>query len=116
MKLQVDDTIHDVEAVWLGPPGHTLPIRARYIAWGVGLVVFALLEITEIQVGLTNPMFITYTAAASVLITRSLMKLVDYERPISTVIAALWHEICAPREITKGTEVEFRLPRTAREI
>jgi len=31
MRLPVDDEIYNVNAVWLGPPGKTLPFRARYI-------------------------------------------------------------------------------------
>ena len=35
MRLPVDDEIYNVNAVWLGPPGKTLPFRARYVAYGV---------------------------------------------------------------------------------
>ena len=40
MRLPIDDEIYNVNAVWLGPPGKTLPFRARYIAYGVGGTVY----------------------------------------------------------------------------
>ena len=52
MRLSVDDEIYRVDAVWLGPPRHTLPFRARYSAYGVGLVVFVLVQLLERRVGL----------------------------------------------------------------
>ncbi len=39
MRLPVDDEIYRVDAVWLGPPQQTLPWRARYSAYGVGLAI-----------------------------------------------------------------------------
>ena len=44
MRLPVDDEIYNVDAVWLGPPGKTLPFRARYVAYAVGAVIFLLLH------------------------------------------------------------------------
>ena len=51
MRLPVDDEIYNVNAVWLGPPGKTLPFRARYVAYAVGAAVFVLLQIAERRLG-----------------------------------------------------------------
>ena len=51
MRLPVDDEIYNVNAVWLGPPRKTLPFRARYVAYGVGLVVFVLLQAVARRLG-----------------------------------------------------------------
>ena len=40
MRVRTDDEVYRVDAVWLGPPKATFPWRARYVAWGVGIVVF----------------------------------------------------------------------------
>ena len=47
MRLPVDDEIYNVNSVWLGPPGRTLPFRARYVAYAVGAVVFVLLQVAR---------------------------------------------------------------------
>ena len=52
MRLPVDDEIYNVNAVWLGPPGKTLPFRARYVAYAVGAAVFVLLQIVERRLGI----------------------------------------------------------------
>ena len=39
MRLESDDDVRRVRAVWLGPKGYTFPFAARYISWGVGTSV-----------------------------------------------------------------------------
>ena len=109
MRLPVDDEIYNVNAVWLGPPRKTLPWRARYVAYAVGLVVFVLLQVIERRLGIGLGFFsLAYSVLATVGLTRLILSVVDHDRPLSSVLAAFAHEIEAPRERTKVTEHTIR--------
>jgi hypothetical protein len=51
MRIRTDDEVYRVDAVWLGPPKATMPWRVRYVAWGVGTVVFLLVMTVERRIG-----------------------------------------------------------------
>ena len=53
MRIRTDDEVYRVDAVWLGPPKATFPWRARYVAWGVGTVVFLLVLTVFRQMGIS---------------------------------------------------------------
>ena len=109
MRLPVDDEIYNVNAVWLGPPRNTLPWRARYVAYGVGLVVFVLLQAVERRLGIGLGFFsMAYSLLATVGLTRLILSVVDHDRPLGSVLAAFAHEVDAPRESTKGTVHTYR--------
>jgi hypothetical protein len=109
VRLPVDDEIYNVNAVWLGPPRKTLPFRARYVAYGVGLVVFVLLQAVERRLGIGLGFFsMAYSILATVGLTRLILSVVDHDRPLGSVLAAFAHEVDGPRESTKGTERTFR--------
>ena len=109
MRLPVDDEIYNVNAVWLGPPRNTLPWRARYVAYGVGLVVFVLLQAVERRLGIGLGFFsMSYSLLATVGLTRLILSVVDHDRPLGSVLAAFAHEVDAPREITRATDHTYR--------
>ena len=109
MRLPVDDEIYNVNAVWLGPPRNTRPWRARYVAYGVGLVVFVLLQAIERRLGIGLGFFsLAYSLLATVGLTRLILSVVDHDRPLGSVLAAFAHEVDAPREATKGTDYTYR--------
>jgi hypothetical protein len=109
MRLPVDDEIYNVDAVWLGPPRNTLPWRARYVAYGVGLVVFVLLQAVERRLGIGLGFFsMAYSVLATVGLTRLILNVVDHDRPLASVLAAFVHEVGAPRESTKSVVYVFR--------
>ena len=109
MRLPVDDEIYNVNAVWLGPPRNTLPWRARYVAYGVGLVVFVLLQAIERRLGIGLGFFsLAYSLLATVGLTRLILSVVDHDRPLGSVLAAFVHEVDAPREFIKGTDYTYR--------
>ena len=109
MRLPVDDEIYNVNAVWLGPPRNTLPWRARYVAYGVGLVVFVLLQAIERRLGIGLGFFsLAYSLLATVALTRLILSVVDHDRPLGSVLAAFVHEVDAPRESTVGTDHTYR--------
>jgi hypothetical protein len=114
MRLPVDDEIYNVNAVWLGPPRNTLPWRARYVAYGVGLVVFVLLQAVERRLGIGLGFFsMAYSLLATVGLTRLILGVVDHDRPLGSVLAAFAHEVDAPRESTKGTDHTYRPARVS---
>ena len=109
MRLPVDDEIYNVNAVWLGPPGKTLPWRARYVAYVVGLVVFVLLQILERRLGIGLGFFsLAYSILATVGLTRLVLGVVDHDRPLGSVLNAFAHEVGAPREDTKESDHTYR--------
>jgi hypothetical protein len=102
VRLPVDDEIYNVDAVWLGPPRNTLPWRARYVAYGVGLAMFVLLQAVERRLGIGLGFFsLAYSLLATVGLTRLILGVVDHDRPLGSVLAAFAHEVGAPRELTK---------------
>ena len=109
MRLPVDDEIYNVNAVWLGPPGKTLPWRARYVAYAVGLIVFVLLQILERRLGIGLGFFsLAYSILATVGLTRLVLNVVDHDRPLNSVLAAFAHEVGGPRESTRESEHTYR--------
>jgi hypothetical protein len=112
MRLPVDDEIYNVNAVWLGPPGKTLPFRARYVAYAVGAAVFLLLQVLERRLGIGLGFFtLAWTVLATVAATRLVLRLVDHDRPLSSVLRGLVNEVTAPRA---DTAVVTSLMRPAR--
>ena len=109
MRLPVDDEIYNVNAVWLGPPGKTLPWRARYVAYAVGLVVFVLLQILERRLGIGLGFFsLAYTVLVTVGLTRLILSVVDHDRPLESVLTGFAHEVGAPRENIKEADHIYR--------
>jgi hypothetical protein len=114
MRLPVDDEIYNVDAVWLGPPRNTLPWRARYVAYGVGLVVFVLLQAIERRLGIGLGFFsLAYSALATIGLTRLILSVVDHDRPLGSVLSAFAHEVGAPRELTRSTVHTYRPARVS---
>lgn len=109
MRLPVDDEIYNVNAVWLGPPGRTLPFRARYVAYAVGAVVFVLLQAIERRLGIGLGFFVlAYSVLATVALTRGILALVDHDRPVTSAVRTLTNEISAPRRDPRVRRATFR--------
>lgn len=98
MRLPVDDEIYNVDAVWLGPPGKTLPFRARYVSYAIGTVIFVLLQIIERRMGVGVGFFsLAYSLLATAGLTRLVLAFVDHDRPVITVVQSFINEVAAPR-------------------
>lgn len=109
MRLPVDDEIYTVNAVWLGPPGRTLPFRARYVAYGVGAAVFVLVQMFERRLGIGFGFFaLAYSLLVTVAITRLILRVVDHDRPVSAVLRSFVNEVSAPRATTQITTTPIR--------
>lgn len=103
MRIRTDDEVYRVDAVWLGPPRATFPWRARYVAWGVGVVVFLLVLTFERWVGLGFDFFNTaWALVATVVLTRFICNRISHERPLGAVMTMWARELTAPRETNAG--------------
>ncbi|MFD0201325.1 MULTISPECIES: hypothetical protein [Saccharothrix] len=103
MRVRTDDEVYRVDAVWLGPPRATFPWRARYVAWGVGIVVFLLVTAVQRQVGFGFDFINTgWGFVITIALTRFICSRISHERPLSSVMAMWVRELTAPRETTAG--------------
>ncbi|MEV0088176.1 hypothetical protein [Saccharopolyspora sp. NPDC050642] len=104
MRIRTDDEIYRVDAVWLGPPKATFPWRARYVAWGVGLVVFLLVLAVERRMNIGFDFFSTaWAVIITIVMTRIICSRIGHERPLGAVLVMWLRELTAPREKTSGT-------------
>jgi hypothetical protein len=102
VRIRTDDDVYRVDAVWLGPPRATMPWRARYVAWGVGVVVFLLVLTVERRLGIPLFWAIAWGIVVTILITRVICSKISHERPLGAV-ASMWvRELTAPREVAAG--------------
>jgi hypothetical protein len=103
LRVRTDDEVYRVDAVWLGPPRATFPWRARYVAWGVGIVVFLLVTAVQRQVGFGFDFINTgWGFVITVALTRFICSRISHERPLSSVLTMWVRELTAPRETTSG--------------
>lgn len=103
MRIRTDDDVYRVDAVWLGPPRATFPWRARYVAWGVGVVVFLFVLTAERWVGLGFDFFNTaWALVVTVGLTRFITSRISHERPLGAVLTMWSRELTAPRETSTG--------------
>lgn len=104
MLVRTDDEIYRVDSVWLGPPRATFPWRARYVSYGVGLVVMIMIMFVQRRVGIGLDFFsVAWALVLTVAITRFLGQRIDYERPLGQVVTLFRHEVTGPRRRTTGT-------------
>lgn len=102
MRIRTDDEVYRVDAVWLGPPRATMPWRARYVAWGVGVVVFLVVLTVERRLGVSLFWSIAWGLVMTIGITRLICSRISHERPLTSVTSMWVHELTAPREETAG--------------
>ncbi len=102
MRIRTDDEVYRVDAVWLGPPRATMPWRARYVAWGVGVFVFLMVLTVERRLGISLFWSIAWGLVVTILLTRIVTSKISHERPLSAVSAMWLRELTAPREATAG--------------
>lgn len=99
--VRTDDEVYRVDSVWLGPPRATFPWRARYVSYGVGLIVMILVMFVQRRIGIGLDFFsVAWALVLTVVLTRFLGQRIDYERPLGQVLALFRHEITGPRART----------------
>ena len=117
MLVRTDDEVYRVDAVWLGPPRATFPWRARYVAYGLGLMVMILLMFVQRRVGIGLDFFsVAWALVLTTVITRFLGKRINYERPLGQSVELFRHEVRGPRARTTvaGGPVRSRHVRVSR--
>ncbi|SDP64997.1 hypothetical protein SAMN04487905_106269 [Actinopolyspora xinjiangensis] len=103
MRVRTDDEIYRVDAVWLGPPKATFPWRARYVAWGVGILIFLLVLAAERRMNIGFGFFSTaWAMVITIALTRLICSRISHERPLSAVLVMWLRELTAPRGSSKG--------------
>ncbi|MBW0117716.1 hypothetical protein [Pseudonocardia abyssalis] len=99
--VRTDDEVYRVDSVWLGPPRATFPWRARYVSYGVGLLVMILVMFVQRRLGIGLDFFsVAWSLVITVVATRFLGQRIDYERPLGQVVALFGHEVRGPRAST----------------
>lgn len=99
--VRTDDEVYRVDSVWLGPPRATFPWRARYVSYGLGLLVMVLVMFVQRRVGIGLDFFsVAWALVITVAITRFIGQRIDYERPLGQVFALFTHEVTGPRRRT----------------
>jgi hypothetical protein len=107
--VRTDDEIYRVDSVWLGPPRATFPWRARYVSYGLGLLVMIFIMFVQRRVGIGLDFFsVAWALVLTVAITRFLGQRIDHERPLGQVLGLFRHEITAPRRRTRMAGGEVR--------
>ena len=102
MRIRTDDEVYRVDAVWLGPPKATFPWRARYVAWGVGTVVFLVVLTVFRQMGINLFWSIAWGLVVTVGLTMIICARISHERPLGAVLTMWLRELNAPREVVAG--------------
>lgn len=103
MRIRTDDEVYRVDAVWLGPPKATFPWRARYVAWGIGIVLFFLVLFVERKIGIGFGFFSTaWALVITIAITRLVTSKISHERPLGAVTTMWLRELTTPRERVVG--------------
>lgn len=98
VRVRTDDEVYRVDAVWLGPPKATLPWRARYVAWGVGMVVFLVTLTIERRIGFGFSFFVVaWAMIITVGVTRIICSRISHERPLGAVLVMWLRELNTPR-------------------
>ena len=104
MLVRTDDEIYRVDSVWLGPPRATFPWRARYVSYGLGLLIMILIMFVQRRVGIGLDFFsVAWALVLTVVATRFIGQRINYERPLGQVLGLFKHEITGPRRRTVGT-------------
>ena len=101
MRIRTDDELRRVDARWLGPPRVSFPWPAtRYVAYGVGFMVFLLVGWVFARFVEVSFWTMLYTLLITIGVTGWICKRIDDERPLSTLPAVLWAELGTPRHST----------------
>jgi hypothetical protein len=99
--VRTDDEVYRVDGVWLGPPRATFPWRARYVSYGLGLLVMIVVLFVQRRIGIgLDFISVAWALIVTIVVTRFLGRRIDYERPLGQVLTLFRHEVTGPRERT----------------
>lgn len=97
MRIETDDELYRVDAVWLGPKGFTFPWRIRYVQWGIGFAAFFLLLSIVREFFPFGFFTVAWTIIGTVLATKAISAFIDAERPIGQMMTLTASDVGAPR-------------------
>ncbi len=98
MRIYTDDDLRRVDSRFLGLPGFTFFWNpTRYAAYGFGALVFLAVAFVFATLAGWGVWTVIYSVAATVVITSTVMRRVDSERPLAAWAPLVWGEIGAPR-------------------
>ncbi len=98
LLVRTDDEVYRVDAVWLGPPRATFPWRARYISYGIGLLVMVAVMFVQRRIGIELSFFsVAWALVLTVVFTKFIGKRIHYDRPVEAVLKLFSHELTGPR-------------------
>lgn len=89
MRLQTDDDVHRLRLVFLGMKDVTWPFEARYLAWGTWAIVAMLSLIILMLTSLFTPATAIWALVLSVLATRYVMRWVDADHTLRSVVGTV---------------------------
>jgi hypothetical protein len=99
MLVRTDDEVYRVDSVWLGPPRATFPWRARYVSYGLGLLVMIVVMFVQRRIGIGLDFFsIAWALVITILVTRLVGRRINDERPLGQVVRLFRHELTGPRD------------------
>lgn len=95
--IVTDDDIYRVNSIWMGPPQLTM-FRARYVSWGVGIVM-SLLVFGFVRLWFPFGLWtFVFSIVGAIALTRWIGSKLTHERPLTAVIHMFVREIQAPRK------------------
>ncbi|HEY9389166.1 MAG TPA: hypothetical protein VIR27_05260 [Mycobacteriales bacterium] len=108
LTVRPDDEIYQFDSRWLGPDEYTLPIQARYVAWGTWLVCFLAAAVVLVPIGGHGPGGVLgslmWALAVSIVAARAVMLVVDHERPLRSLPALFGAELRAYLDSSRREE------------
>ena len=108
LTVRPDDEVYQFDTVWLGPDEYTLPIQARYVAWGTWLASFLVAAVVLIPLGGRGPAGVlgslVWSLGLSVVLSRAIMLVVDHERPLRSLPALFSAEARAAMQARRRGE------------
>ena len=108
LTVRPDDEVYQFDTVWLGPDEYTLPIQARYVAWGTWLACFLVAAVLIIPLGGGGPAGVlgslVWSLGLSVVLSRAIMLIVDHERPLRSLPALFSAEARAAMQARRRGE------------
>lgn len=112
MQMATDDEVHTVNDVFLGFSHFSLPWRARYRAYGIWAVIYALILVILIRTEFMAFWPAVYGLVFSIYLTQKLMNHISHELSVRQMITAFIHEVRAPRKLKEKVDSQHSMSLT----
>lgn len=113
MRIEPDDEIYRVDAVFLGPERFRLPWRWTYRQYGIAVAAFLVIQAVQRQLGIDLGVWpLAFGALITVWITVGAQRTLNWDRGVRVALTELRLELLGPRADTRIRHVALQLPRT----